>query len=130
MPGFSHPCREINRSHAAILLAFYRPFWIPRARRINEDYGRLGVVAGPSCWQIDSKEAFMKSESFVMKGILDRVATTEEIQNAVESFHNRIVNSANETPMEIPSDRGGYVRISAEEFELLYLIDELNRHEK
>lgn len=72
----------------------------------------------------------MKSESFVMKGILDRVATTEEIQNAVESFHNRIVNSANETPMEIPSDRGGYVRISAEEFELLYLIDELNRHEK
>jgi len=72
----------------------------------------------------------MKSDSFVVKGILDRVATTEEIRNALESFHDRIANSANETPMEIPSDRGGYVRISEEEFEFLYLIDELKRHEK
>ena len=72
----------------------------------------------------------MKSESFVVKGILDRVATTEEIRNAMESFHDRIANSKNETPMEIPSDGGGYVRISAEEFELLYLIDELTLHEK
>ncbi len=72
----------------------------------------------------------MKSESFVVEGRLDRVATAEEIRNAVESFHDRIVNSAHETAMEIPSDRGGYVRIPVEEFELLYLIDELNRHEK
>jgi len=72
----------------------------------------------------------MKSESFVVKGRSDRIATTEEIRNAVESFHDRIANSANEIPMEIPSDRGGYVRISAEECELLYLIDELNQHEK
>lgn len=72
----------------------------------------------------------MKSESFIVKGILDRVATTEEIRNAVESFHDRIANSANETPMEILSERGGYVRISEEEFELLYLNGELNRHDK
>jgi hypothetical protein len=72
----------------------------------------------------------MKSETFVVKGRSDRAATAEEIRNAVESFNVQFAKSVNETPMEIPSDRGGFVRISAEEFELLYLIDELNLHEK
>ncbi len=72
----------------------------------------------------------MKSESFVVKSTMDRIATTEEIRNAVEPFHNHISSSANEIPIEIPSDLGGYIRISAEELEFLYLIDALNLHEK
>lgn len=117
-------------SRAVILSVFYSALWIPRARKFSEDRTRLGVFTMPSCWQIESDEVFMKSESFVVNGILDRVATAEEIRNAMESFHDPTANSANETPLEIPSDRGGYIRISAEELDLVFLICESNQHEK
>ena len=72
----------------------------------------------------------MKMETFKVTNKIDRLATMEEVQTAEAPFRNYVVKGVNEAQLEIPSDRGGYVRFSAEEFELLFLIEELNHPEK
>jgi hypothetical protein len=44
--------------------------------------------------------------------------------------HYYVVKITNEVTLEIPSDRGGYVRIHAEECEFLSLFEESNQVEK
>jgi hypothetical protein len=69
----------------------------------------------------------MKLKSFDATGGLDRLATSGEIGAALALFPDYVVKVINETTLEIPSDRSGYVRIQAEEFEFLSLFEESNQ---
>jgi hypothetical protein len=69
----------------------------------------------------------MKLKSFDATGGLDRLATSDEIGAALALFPDYVVKVINETTLEIPSDRSGYVRIQAEEFEFLSLFEESNQ---
>jgi hypothetical protein len=68
----------------------------------------------------------MKLKSFDATGGLDRLATSDEIGTAMALSPHYVVKVTNEITLEIPSDRGGYVRIQAEEFEYLSLFEESN----
>ncbi len=69
----------------------------------------------------------MKLESLEVTFGLDRPATPDEIRTALALFDDIEVITPKETWLEIPSDRGGYIRIPVEEFEFLSLIEDANR---
>jgi hypothetical protein len=69
----------------------------------------------------------MKLKSFDATGGPDRLATSDEIGTAMALYPDYAMRVTNETTLEIPSDRGGYVRIQAEEFEFLSLFEEINQ---
>jgi len=69
----------------------------------------------------------MKLKSFDATGGLDRLATSDEIGTAMALSPDYAVKVTNETTLEIPSDRGGYVRIQTDEFEFLSLLEEFNQ---
>lgn len=69
----------------------------------------------------------MKWKSIDVTGGLDRLATSDEIGTAMALSSDHVVNVTDETVLEIPSDRGGYVRIQTEEFEFLSLFAESNQ---
>jgi len=55
----------------------------------------------------------------------DRLATSDEIRAAVFSSPDPLEEYRTETVREIAADVGGYIRISAVEFETFRLIDEM-----
>lgn len=69
----------------------------------------------------------MKLKSFDATGGLDRLATSDEIGTAMALSPDYAVKVTNETALEILSNRGGYVRIQAEDFEFLSLFEESNQ---
>jgi hypothetical protein len=56
---------------------------------------------------------------------VDRLATSDEIRAATLTFPDALEECGTESGREIAADVGGYIRISAMEFETSRLIEEL-----
>jgi hypothetical protein len=60
-------------------------------------------------------------------GGLDRLATPDEVRIALGDSDDCDIKETHESSLEIPFDRGGYVRICAQEFEFLSLLEDVSR---
>jgi hypothetical protein len=68
----------------------------------------------------------MVPKHFEATSWLDRLATPDEVRMALAPSDDIEIKKGGETSLEIASERGGYVRISAEEFEFLSFIEDVS----
>jgi hypothetical protein len=67
----------------------------------------------------------MKPDLIETPVTVDRLATSDEIRAAILTFPNPMDECRTEILREIASDVGGYIRISAVEFETFRLFEEM-----